>query len=249
MFTLVREKDFFFWNSKARNDISTKRLFLNTWLVWRTVFTLIRNWRHIRRTNNLADIWQPAGFEINTQTAQTDTRRAFLGSVMKSLCGESRRAAVWSCPAPAAVHAAFIVSDIADPGGPMGWGGGGGKWDTGVKQRCYFACKKARTKLVMQRFDSQAKKRPLMCSVINIDVRKGFKESISCLLPQVFKEGSYERGRNATAALQSCLIPSRASRIPASHGSWKHLQPIPLDWEETRGALWSTWPTRPCHVA
>lgn len=40
-------------------------------------------------TNNLADIWQSAGFEINTQTAQTDTRRAFLGSVMKSLCGES----------------------------------------------------------------------------------------------------------------------------------------------------------------
>lgn len=47
-----------------------------------------------RHTNNLADIWQPAGFEINTQTAQTDTRRAFLGSVMKSLCGESWRAAV-----------------------------------------------------------------------------------------------------------------------------------------------------------
>lgn len=68
-----------------------------------------------------------------------------------------------------------------------------------------------------------------MCSVINIDVKKGFKESISCLLPQVFKEGSHERGRNATAALQSRLMPSRATCSDGAHGSWKHLQPIPLD--------------------
>lgn len=81
-------------------------------------------------------------------------RRAFLGSVMKSLCGESWRAAVWSCPAPTAVHAAFIVSDTADPRGPMGWGGGG-QTGHGRETEVLLCVQEGPKKLVMQRFDPQ----------------------------------------------------------------------------------------------